>query len=100
MDQQSNLVEVRGLKVDFMTTTGLFTAVNAVDLDIRRGEGMATQAQRLFHVVDECGFLKTRHALAAVELMDRRVALVQGVVKGDHGEGGASLKACCAVGNA
>ncbi|MBB5575491.1 ABC transporter ATP-binding protein [Rhizobium paranaense] len=40
MNLSSNLVEVRGLQVDFLTHNGLFTAVKGVDFDIRRGEVM------------------------------------------------------------
>ncbi|KKB82791.1 sugar ABC transporter ATP-binding protein [Devosia limi DSM 17137] len=35
-----NLVEVRGLQVDFLTAKGLFTAVKGVDFDIGHGEVM------------------------------------------------------------
>jgi peptide/nickel transport system ATP-binding protein len=40
MTDHSKLVEVRGLQVDFLTQTGLFTAVKGVDFDIGRGEVM------------------------------------------------------------
>ncbi|MGY5811002.1 ABC transporter ATP-binding protein [Rhizobium sp. LEGMi198b] len=40
MNLSSNLVEVRGLQVDFLTQNGLFTAVKGVDFDIKRGEVM------------------------------------------------------------
>ncbi|WP_082527956.1 ABC transporter ATP-binding protein [Devosia sp. Root105] len=69
MDQQSNLVEVRGLKVDFMTTTGLFTAVNAVDLDIRRGEVMG--------LAGESGCGKSTIAFALMRL-HRPPAIISG----------------------
>ena len=40
MDTSSNLVDVRGLQVDFLTQNGLFTAVKGVDFHIGRGEVM------------------------------------------------------------
>ena len=40
MTAPANLVEVRGLQVDFLTQSGLFTAVKGVDFDIGRSEVM------------------------------------------------------------
>jgi peptide/nickel transport system ATP-binding protein len=69
MDQQTKLVEVKGLKVDFMTTTGLFTAVNQVDLDIGRGEVMG--------LAGESGCGKSTIAFALMRL-HRPPAIISG----------------------
>jgi len=66
---ETNLVEVRGLKVDFMTTSGLFTAVDNVDLEIRRGEVMG--------LAGESGCGKSTIAFALMRL-HRPPAIISG----------------------
>src|SRR5690606_25384334 len=60
LDVQKPLVEVRGLKVDFLTGKGLFTAVKGVDFTIGRGEVLG--------LAGESGSGKSTIALALMRL--------------------------------
>ena len=63
------LVEVRGLRVDYMTASGLFTAVRDVDFDVGRGEVMG--------LAGESGCGKSTVAFALMRL-HRPPAIISG----------------------
>jgi oligopeptide/dipeptide ABC transporter ATP-binding protein len=61
MDKKDTLLRIEGLKVQFSTGSGLITAVDGVDLDIRKGETLG--------IVGESGSGKTVTALSIMRLL-------------------------------
>lgn len=64
------LLQVRGLKVNFTTSSGTLYAVNGVDLSLRRGQTLG--------VVGESGSGKSVTALAIMGLLPKNTARVAG----------------------
>lgn len=75
MTDRSNLVEVRGLQVDFLTQKGLFTAVKGVDFDIGRGEVMG--------LAGESGCGKSTVAFALMRLHRPPAIISKGSIRVD-----------------
>ncbi len=75
MTNNSQLVEVRGLRVEFMTPTGLFSAVKDVDLDIGRGEVLG--------LAGESGCGKSTIALALMRLHRPPAIISKGTIRID-----------------
>lgn len=73
--ESSQLVEVRGLHVEFMTPTGLFTAVRDVDLDIGCGEVVG--------LAGESGCGKSTIALALMRLHRPPAIISKGTIRID-----------------
>jgi peptide/nickel transport system ATP-binding protein len=73
MAAAANLVEVRGLQVDFLTPRGLFTAVKGVDFDIEQGEVMG--------LAGESGCGKSTIAFALMRLHRPPAIVSKGVIR-------------------
>jgi peptide/nickel transport system ATP-binding protein len=67
------LLEIRGLDVEFRTSTGRVRAVNGVDLDVRAGE--------IVGLVGESGSGKSVTSRAVMGLLPRRTSTIRGSIR-------------------